>query len=223
LEYDFWSSAGIASFALPGIPFPMFDRLSDSTSWGSRHSDRFFEIDVERMEHLGEGVFSMINFVATATLAISLMAASPKTPQWEHSYGKALEATRAGQDPLLVVLDKPNSEKARIEPALLSEDEASDNSKLLSPYRLCHVDVTTEYGQKVAKAFHATEFPQVAIIDKTGSVVIYRKTGQVKQDEWVKILADYKSGDRAKVHVVLKPSDDPSDPSYCPKCHRQQY
>ena len=76
----------------------------------------------------------MINFVATATLAISLMAAAPKAPQWEQSYGKALEATRAGQDPLLVVLDKPDSKDARLEPALLSEDKASgDNSKLLEP------------------------------------------------------------------------------------------
>jgi hypothetical protein len=164
----------------------------------------------------------MVNFVATATLAISLMAASPTAPEWQSSYGKALEATRAGQEPLLVVLDKPGSDKAAIEPALLSENQAEGEvAKLLSPYHLCHVDVTTEYGQKVAKAFKAKDFPHVAIIDKTGSVVIFKKTGQVKQDEWSKILADHKSGNRP--HVVLKPSDDPSDPSYCPNCHRQQY
>ena len=166
----------------------------------------------------------MINFLATATLAISMMAASPKAPQWDQSYGKALEATRAGQDPLLVVMDKPGSDKAAIEPALLSEGDASGNtSKLLSPYRLCHVDVTTEYGQKVAKVFNAKEFPHVAIIDKTGSVVIFRKTGQVKENEWKKILADHKSGDRPITHVVLKPSDDPSDPSYCPNCHKNSF
>src|SRR5436190_23001386 len=116
----------------------------------------------------------MINFVATATLAIGLLAAAPKAPQWETSYGKALEETRAGSDPLLVVLDKPNSKEARIEPALLSEDKAGDTSKLLRPYRLCHVDVTTDYGQKVAQAFHAKDFPHVAIIDKTGSMVIFK-------------------------------------------------
>jgi hypothetical protein len=159
----------------------------------------------------------MINFIATATLAISLMASAPKAPHWETSYGKALEATRAGQDPLLVVLDKPGSD-AQIEPALLSEDETgSDTSKLLSPYRLCHVDVTTEYGQKVAKAFHAKEYPHVAIIDKTGSVVIFKKSGPIKQDEWKQILASHKSGERA--HVVLKPATQP----YCPNCQRQQF
>ena len=167
----------------------------------------------------------MINFVATATLAISMLAATPKTPEWDSSYGKALEATRAGQDPLLVVLDKPSSDEARIEPALLSENDASgDNSKLLTPYRLCHVDVTTDYGQEVAKAFDAKDFPHVAIIDKTGSVVIFKKTGQIKQDEWSKILTSYKSGDRTAVaHMTMKPVSDGSAKPFCPNCQRQQY
>lgn len=152
----------------------------------------------------------MINFLATATMTIGLLAAAPKAPHWEGSYGKALEATRSGQDPLLVVLDKPNSKEARIEPALLSEDKAGgETSKLLRPYRLCHVDVTTDYGQKVAEAFHAKEFPHVAIIDKTGSMVIYKKTGQIDSAEWQKILTSNKSGER------------PS--SYCPNCQRSKF
>jgi hypothetical protein len=150
----------------------------------------------------------MMNFIATATLAIGVLAASPKAPQWETSYGKALEETRAGQDPLLVVLDKPNSKDARIEPALLSEEKATtDTSKLLKPYRLCHVDVTTEYGQKVAEVFHAKEFPHVAIIDKTGSMVIFKKTGQIDSAEWEKILTKNKAGERP----------------YCPNCQRNKF
>jgi hypothetical protein len=168
----------------------------------------------------------MVNFLATATLAISLMATAPKAPEWEQSYGKALQATRAGQDPLLVVLDKPNSKDARVEPELLSEDDVSgDNSKLLSPYRLCHVDVSTDYGQKVAKAFKAKDFPHVAIIDKTGSVVIFRKTGKIQQDEWKQILTQNKSGERSSPvsHVSLKPTGDSTAEPYCAKCQRQQY
>lgn len=166
----------------------------------------------------------MVNFIATATLAISMMAAAPKAPQWDSSYGKALEATRAGQDPLLVVLDEPNSKDASVDPALLSEDNSSsDASKLLGPYRLCHVDVTTDYGKKVAAAFHAKEFPHVAIIDKTGSVVIFRKSGQVKADEWKEILTQNKSGERssAMTHVTLKPTGE--DRPYCPNCQRSQF
>jgi hypothetical protein len=158
----------------------------------------------------------MINYLATTTMIVGLLAAAPKAPHWEASYGKALEATRSGQDPLLVVLDKPNSKEARVEPALLSEDKASgDNSKLLKPYRLCHVDVTTEYGQKVAESFHAKSFPHVAIIDKTGSVVIYHKSGQIKQAEWKEVLTNHKSGERSK-------STSSVNRSYCPNCQRSQ-
>ena len=152
----------------------------------------------------------MISFVATATLAIGLLAAAPKAPEWETNYGKALQETRSGQDPLLVVLDKPNSKEARIEPKLLSEEKAlTESSNLLKPYRLCHVDVTTEDGQKVAKVFNAKEFPHVAIIDKTGSMVIFKKTGQIDSAEWQKILTSHKTGESAT--------------SNCPNCQRNKF
>jgi hypothetical protein len=167
----------------------------------------------------------MISYLATATLAVGMLATAAKPVQWEQSYGKALEATRAGQNPLLVVLDKPNSQDARIEPDLISEDVTSgDKFELLQPYRLCHVDVTTKYGQKVAKAFRAKSFPHVAIIDKTGSVVIFHKSGKIGADEWAKILTKHKSGERAKVsRVSYKPSGSSPDKPYCPNCQRQQF
>jgi len=167
----------------------------------------------------------MTSYLATATLAVGMLATAPKPVQWEQSYGKALEATRAGQDPLLVVLDKPNSEDARIEPELISEDgNSGEKIELLKPYRLCHVDVTTEYGQKVAKAFKAKDFPHVAIIDKTGSVVIYHKSGKIGSNEWAKALTKHKSGERAAVsRVSYKPSGSNPDKPYCPNCQRQQF
>lgn len=164
----------------------------------------------------------MINYLATATLAITMIATAPKAPQWEHSYGKALEATRAGQDPLLVVLDNPNSDSGRIEPALLSENDASgENSKLLLPYRLCHVDVTTDYGKKVAQAFHATSFPHVAIIDKTGSVVIFEASGKFSPDRWKQVLASHKTGERPV--VVSTEYNEIIEKPFCPNCQRSQF
>jgi hypothetical protein len=170
----------------------------------------------------------MISYLVTATLAVAVMAATPKAPQWEHSYGIALVATRAGQDPLLVVLDNPNDNDARIEPAMLSEDDPNgDNSKLLAAYHLCHVDVTTKYGKKVATAFHATTFPFVAIIDKTGSVIIFKKAGQIELEEWKQTLIDHRTGERptatAVSHVVLKPTGESSGQPYCPNCQRNHF
>jgi hypothetical protein len=168
----------------------------------------------------------MLSYLATATLAVGLLATAPKPLEWEQSYGKALEATRAGQDPLLVVLDKPRTEDARIEPELISEDETSGSEfKLLQPYRLCRVDVSTDYGKRVAKAFHAKTFPHVAIIDKTGSVVLYHKSGKIKANEWQQVLTRHKSGERPAVSRVTykRPSTSSSSRSYCPNCQRSQF
>jgi hypothetical protein len=173
----------------------------------------------------------MISYLATATLAVGMLAAAPKPLDWEPSYGKALEATRAGQDPLLVVLDKPGSEDARIEPEFLNKDEVGgEQVKLLRPYRLCHVDVSTDYGQKVADAFQAKSFPHVAIIDKTGSMVIFRKSGKIQEDEWAKILTKHKNGERPAATAVSRVSYKPTGKSsssasrpYCPNCQRTQF
>ncbi len=75
---------------------------------------------------------------------------------------------------------------------------------------MCHVDVTTEYGQKVAKVFNAKEFPHVAIIDKTGSMVIFKKTGQIDSAEWQKILDEPQDGRAC-------PASD------CPNCQRNKF
>jgi hypothetical protein len=174
----------------------------------------------------------MLSYLPIAVLSVGLLAGSPEPPQWEESYGKALEATRDEKSPLLVVLDKPNSDEARLEPELLGkEDVRRDDIKLLRPYQLCHVDVTTKYGRRVARAFRAKRFPHVAIIDKTGSRVIFRKSGKIQPKEWERILEDHKTGVRVPAKAVsrttFKPSealsDNPVRRPYCPSCQRSSF
>ena len=175
----------------------------------------------------------MMSYLAAATVAVGLLAATPQPPQWEPSYGKALAATRAGNSPLLVVLDKPHSDEARIEPALLSASAVNGKqSELLRPYQLCHVDVTTRYGQKVARAFRANTFPHVAIIDKTGSLVLFRKSGKLDAAEWERTLTRHKNGERPKArpvsHVTYRPMEpvmygSPMPSGGCPSCQRSSF
>ncbi len=174
----------------------------------------------------------MIGYLATATLSVGLLAGAPQPVQWEASYGKALEATRASDTPLLVVLDKPSSDKTRLEPELLGKEGVDgEEHDLLRPYQLCHVDVTTNYGKKVASAFRATSFPHVAIIDKTGSKVIFRKTGQIRAEEWQQILVQHKRGEgpirRAISRLTHKPVDamlnGGHNRPYCPNCQRNSF
>ena len=185
----------------------------------------------------------MVSYLATAMIAVGLLAATPQPPQWESDYGKALEATRAGEKPLLVVLDKPAEAEGRMDSALLSEGAISGQPfELLSHYELCHVDVTTKYGKKVADAFRASSFPYVAIIDKTGSVILFSKTGKIAANEWQETLDVHQKGERSDsvalsrgrtTHVSYKVGDEqvqfesPSQAynggSYCPSCQRKAH
>jgi hypothetical protein len=176
----------------------------------------------------GKKEFQMTCYLVTATLAIGVLATTPQPPAWEASYAKALQSTRAAESPLLVVLDKPSSEDARLEPELLSEGAVSgEKTELLRPYRLCHVDVSTRYGKKVARAFGAKSFPHVAIIDKTGSSVIFRKSGKIQSKEWKGILTRHRLGERTSVsRMTYKPTGTDRSPAsrpYCPNCQRNSF
>jgi hypothetical protein len=95
--------------------------------------------------------------------------------------------------------------------------------------------VTTEYGQKVAQAFKATSFPYLAVIDKSGSVILYQKAGQTNAEGWSRMLTAHKSGERSTAvsHITYKPYSNgsmmfqqPSNgviygSSYCPSCQRR--
>lgn len=177
----------------------------------------------------------MVNYLATATLALSVLTTAPQPVEWEADYGDALAATRADDRPLLVVIDKPAVEEARVEPALLADGQlGGEQAELLAPYRLCHVDAETEYGQGVAKVFDAKQLPYVAVIDKRGRVILHSQSGRIGADDWKAMLTKYQDGTRAGAaarHVTYKLSEEDtiqkpttrsySGSSYCPSCRRR--
>ncbi|HMO87352.1 MAG TPA: hypothetical protein PKC18_20775 [Lacipirellulaceae bacterium] len=167
----------------------------------------------------------MVQSIAAALVAVSTLAALPGKPEWQSDYGQALAATRSDQRPLLVVLDIPAKPDAALDENLLAID--GEQAELLAAYELCHVDASTEYGQKVAEAFGATQFPHTAIIDRTGAVVIFKQSGRIGSGQWVETLARYKSGQRPVTSTsffrggpALPGAESLSNPAYCPACQR---
>ncbi len=135
----------------------------------------------------------MVYFLALV-VAVGATTATPTPLEWQSDYGKALVATRADSRPLLVVLDVPSNPKTAVATKQVAKDATQE--KLLGAYQLCRVDASTAYGKKVAKAFGASSFPYTAILDKSASVVLCRKVGQLSNDQWQKTLAKYQKGDR---------------------------
>lgn len=176
----------------------------------------------------------MVSYFATAMMAIGVLASAPESADWQSDYGDALAETRAEENqPLLVVLDEPQGKETRIEPALLGEgDSQVVDRKLLKHYRLCHIDASTKYGQKVASVFKAKRLPHVAIIDKSGKVVLFKKTGKITTTEWTSALEKHQDGERVKAKQVSynfggeeASSSTPAyrNNSYCPSCQRNRW
>jgi len=134
----------------------------------------------------------MTSVIASMAVAASMMATASPAPQWNTDYGKSLSAARTAQRPLLVVLDKPRVDSERISQVSLTKD--ATQAALLANYQLCHVDVTTPYGAKVAKAFGAKEFPYTTITDKSVSAIVFRKAGRFSTADWVTTLVAHKDG-----------------------------
>jgi hypothetical protein len=167
----------------------------------------------------------MVYYLAVATIAASTFAVTPAKVKWQADYGKALAATRSEQRPLLVVLDNPADPKTTFDGKLLAAD--GEQAELLKSYRLCRVDVSTEYGQKVAQAFGATQFPHTAIIDKTGSKVLFKQPGQIAGDQWKATLTKFEKGTAPHQQTVFFRGNtvlgaQTSQPmSNCPSCQRK--
>jgi hypothetical protein len=167
----------------------------------------------------------MLHYLAAATIAASTFAVTPTKSNWQADYGKALAETRSDQRPLLVVLDNPADPKAAFDSKLLAPE--GEPAKVLGSYRVCRVDVSTEYGQKVAEAFGATQFPHTAIIDKTGSTVLFKKPGQIGGEEFQTTLAKFEKGVAPQPQTVYFRGDtilgaQTTQPiSNCPSCQRK--
>jgi hypothetical protein len=161
----------------------------------------------------------MIYLLSALAVALTTTGGSAGSVDWQADYGKALAATRVSGQPLLVVLDVPSDPKAAL------QEKHLYGTGEVEAYQCCHVDVSTEYGKQVADAFGATKFPFTAIIDKTGSVVLSKTTGNVSDTEWRATLKKYQAGDRASSTINTSffrgdgtiPSSVQS-PSYCPSC-----
>ena len=139
----------------------------------------------------------LVTFGAISANNVSVETGGAK---WQSNYMKALQATRKDDRPLLVVLDNPNKAKEAIDAEQLELE--GKQGELLGSYQLCHVDVTTKYGKKVADAFHAEKFPFTAIIDKKGEYILLKKTGKLEGQEWNETLSKYKKGEEPAVEYT---------------------
>lgn len=167
----------------------------------------------------------------------SVTATSTGSLEWSDHYANAKQGAAQEQRPLLVVLENANEPSGTLSEQLTSDDGAVE---LMKQYKLCRMDVNSEYGKRVAAAFGAKQFPFTAITDKSAHFVTYRKEGTMTADQWAQALESHRQGElpaaspaqagaisgpyHASKVITEWPATIPSQqPGYCPSCARRQY
>lgn len=134
-----------------------------------------------------------MSFALSWIVVVGFLAAPSSGREWLKDYGQALEATKQSQRPLLIVIDQQPKWLAHIEP--VSDATQPVAPGLLKKFTLCHVDATTPYGKRVAKAFRTTTFPLTVIIDKTGSVQLVKQAGRLSTGALTSLLITHQQGE----------------------------
>lgn len=148
----------------------------------------------------------MNGLICSVVLAANAASMAPMSDHWTSNYASALQAARLQQRPLLVILENPNNPDQRVEE--LKPGDGTEMGNLLLKYELCRVDVTTDYGQKVAEVYDATALPCTVITDKSCRIVMFRGFGQYTPEMWSSTLEFYsRDSDSVAVrHQTLRPS-----------------
>jgi hypothetical protein len=173
--------------------------------------------------------------------SISLAVSTTEDLHWSDHYANAKHAAAEVQRPLLVVLENPADPNGRFDQQQLASNAAQLD--LMKKFELCRMDVSTPYGKRVAEALKATQFPYLAITDKSTTYITFRGAGAMTADQWQQTLEAKQNGERpvaaatvttpgqrveaSKVitqwPVVAQPTVTTQGGSYCPNCVRRQY
>ena len=129
----------------------------------------------------------MNGFLVSIVLSTTTLNGAPIV--WSNHYGKALTSARSHQRPLLLVLQDPSQPGHRLQHIFQDSDAAQD--ELLSNFELCRVDITTDYGKSVAKAFRAKKFPYTVVTDNRARKIVFRRAGNMKSQDWQRTLVSY--------------------------------
>jgi hypothetical protein len=173
--------------------------------------------------------------MATVSLVVSTSSnvATHRNLEWSDHYANAKVQAAAQQRPLLVVLENSGDPAGRFNPDQLAADEAQ--AELLGHFQLCRMDVTTDYGKRVAAAFGASKFPFTAITDKSARYITFQAAGAMSPEQWKETLNSRKDGylvttqpavqrvEASKIITSWPSADVYSMPSNCPNCVKNQY
>lgn len=114
-------------------------------------------------------------------------AANRTELNWRKHYDLAKNVAQKKAHPLVVVLENPKLNSEKIDETKLCEKKRKQLTK--DQFELVRVDVNTDYGKRVAAAFGAKQFPYTAVTNDRSTRIVFRKSGQMSEQDWTLALA----------------------------------
>ena len=99
--------------------------------------------------------------------------------QWKNHIGSQTRSAVTEKRPLIVVIEDSAKES-------VGDHNLAGKSKdvLSKQFELVKVDVRTNYGRRVAKAFGAKELPFTVVTNGDSGDIVFRKSGQMTDQDW---------------------------------------
>ena len=127
------------------------------------------------------------SFVVFAASVVTSGTNDKQELKWKDHYDSAKQVAQASARPLVVVLENPTKTAEKVDETKLTSQDRQKLEK--EKFELVRVDVSTDYGKRVAAAFGATKFPYTAVTDDCSKQIVFRKAGQMSETDWTLALA----------------------------------
>ena len=124
-----------------------------------------------------------MNGVSAWLIFVGLMGAPDAGTHWQSDYHRALQQAQRSRRPLLV----------RIEDLSLNRQESSQSvftstETIPADFVLCRIDFSKPYGKEIAHRLGATSSPFTAIVNRSLTRVVYRRSGEIDPLEFEAVL-----------------------------------
>ncbi|MEM7316040.1 MAG: thioredoxin family protein [Planctomycetota bacterium] len=124
-------------------------------------------------------------FQSLSVICLGIVGMFDVSHEWTNDYAKALDSARKAKRPMVVVLEDPRYSKLRADSLIGVKRD------LLRQFEVCRVDATSNYGNKVAKLYGATQLPYAVVTDGECKNILFRGAGQFSSDVWNETLENY--------------------------------
>ena len=128
-----------------------------------------------------------MNGVSAWLIFVGLMGAPDAGTIWQTDYHRALQQAQRSRRPLLVKIEDLSLNLPESSPSVSARNETIP-TEILDDFVLCRIDFSRPNGKEIARRLGATSVPFTAIVNRSLTRVVYRRSGEIDPLEFEAVL-----------------------------------